>query len=108
MYTEKKNSIFHPIIVYIFTLTIFLAPLLSEIKETPFQSTLHKDVTYRQRHVEESWIHLLKCGDIIKLKSLCMCNYDFLLAAVSKLLYKHCLFSENIYNYDYYDGKLQI
>lgn len=62
------------------------APLLSEIKETPFQSTLHKDVTYRLRHVEEAWIHLLKSGDITKLKTLCMCNYDFLLAAVSAFL----------------------
>lgn len=62
---------------------IVSAPLLSEIKETPFQSTLHKDVTYRLRHVEEAWIHLLKSGDIAKLKNLCMCNYDFLLAAVS-------------------------
>ncbi|CAH0562285.1 unnamed protein product [Brassicogethes aeneus] len=69
------------------------APLMSEIKETPFQSTLHKDVTYSLRHVEESWIHLLKSGDIIKLKSLCMCNYDFLLAAVQtfSVSYLRCL-----------------
>ncbi|XP_019876166.2 protein qui-1 [Aethina tumida] len=73
------------------------APLLSEIKETPFQSTLHKDVTYSQRHVEESWIHLLKSGDIIKLKSLCMCNYDFLLAALQtfSVSYLRCLL-ENV------------
>ena len=62
---------------------IILAPLLSEIRETPFQSTVYKDVTYSQRHIEEAWIHLLLAGDTIKLKSLCMCNYDFLLAAVS-------------------------
>ncbi|XP_030746307.1 NACHT domain- and WD repeat-containing protein 1 [Sitophilus oryzae] len=69
------------------------APLLSEIKETPFQSTLHKDVTYRLRHVEEAWIHLLKSGDIIKLKNLCMCNYDFLLAALQtfSVSYLRCL-----------------
>ncbi|KAL1493229.1 hypothetical protein ABEB36_011321 [Hypothenemus hampei] len=69
------------------------APLLSEIKETPFQSTLHKDVTYSLRHVEESWIHLLKSGDISKLKNLCMCNYDFLLAALQtfSVSYLRCL-----------------
>ncbi|XP_076262611.1 NACHT domain- and WD repeat-containing protein 1 isoform X1 [Rhynchophorus ferrugineus] len=69
------------------------APLLSEINETPFQSTLHKDVTYRLRHVEEAWIHLLKSGDIIKLKNLCMCNYDFLLAALQtfSVSYLRCL-----------------
>ncbi|KAH1023078.1 hypothetical protein HUJ04_012356 [Dendroctonus ponderosae] len=69
------------------------APLLSEIKETPFQSTLHKDVTYRLRHVEEAWIHLLKSGDIAKLKNLCMCNYDFLLAALQtfSVSYLRCL-----------------
>lgn len=59
------------------------APLPSDIKETPFQSTLHRDVTYNLRHVEESWMHLLKAGDILKLKSFTICNYDFLLAAVS-------------------------
>lgn len=59
------------------------APLPSDIKETPFQSTLHRDVTYSMRHVEESWVHLLKAGDILKLKSFTICNYDFLLAAVS-------------------------
>lgn len=54
----------------------------SEPKETPFKSTLHSDVTYTLRHVEESWIHLLKAGDIVKFKTLTMLNYDFLLAAV--------------------------
>ncbi|XP_050313345.1 protein qui-1 [Anthonomus grandis grandis] len=69
------------------------APLLSDIKETPFQSTLHKDVTYRIRHIEESWIHLLKSGDIVKLKNLCMCNYDFMLAALQtfSVSYLRCL-----------------
>jgi hypothetical protein len=34
-----------------------------ESKETPFQTTLQlDDVTYSLRHVEESWIHLLKAG----------------------------------------------
>nr|CAD7393145.1 unnamed protein product [Timema cristinae] len=37
------------------------APALMENKQTPFQTTLQEDdVTYSQRHVEESWIHLLK------------------------------------------------
>jgi hypothetical protein len=36
-----------------------------ENKETPFQTTLQlDDVTYSLRHVEESWIHLLKAGMI--------------------------------------------
>jgi len=35
----------------------------TENKETPFQTTLQlDDVTYSLRHVEESWIHLLKAG----------------------------------------------
>ena len=34
-----------------------------EGKQTPFQSALPtNDVTYSLRHVEESWIHLLKAG----------------------------------------------
>jgi hypothetical protein len=45
--------------------TIFLFSDASpmENKETPFQTTLQlDDVTYSLRHVEESWIHLLKAG----------------------------------------------
>ncbi|BES93370.1 WD domain, G-beta repeat [Nesidiocoris tenuis] len=54
-----------------------------EDKQTPFQSHLHiSDVTYSLRHVEESWIHLLKAGDSSRLKQLTFCNFDFLLAAV--------------------------
>ncbi|XP_014253729.1 NACHT domain- and WD repeat-containing protein 1 [Cimex lectularius] len=52
-------------------------------KQTPFQSHLHvTDVTYSLRHVEESWIHLLKAGDSSRLKQMTFCNFDFLLAAV--------------------------
>ncbi|CAG2053361.1 unnamed protein product [Timema podura] len=59
------------------------APALMENKQTPFQTTLQEDdVTYSQRHVEESWIHLLKGGDRSRLKQLTVCNFDFLLAAV--------------------------
>ncbi|KAJ9583451.1 hypothetical protein L9F63_022204, partial [Diploptera punctata] len=55
----------------------------TENKETPFQTTLQlDDVTYSLRHVEESWIHLLKAGDSNRLKQLTVCNFDFLLAAV--------------------------
>nr|CAD7203080.1 unnamed protein product [Timema douglasi] len=58
-------------------------PDLMENKQTPFQTTLQEDdVTYSQRHVEESWIHLLKGGDRSRLKQLTVCNFDFLLAAV--------------------------
>lgn len=31
-------------------------------KDTPFQSAAVSDVTYSTRHVEESWLHLLKAG----------------------------------------------
>ncbi|XP_065201622.1 protein qui-1 isoform X2 [Planococcus citri] len=52
-------------------------------KQTPFQSCLPtNDVTYSLRHVEESWIHLLKAGDNIRMKELTLCNFDFLLASV--------------------------
>ncbi|KAK9511752.1 hypothetical protein O3M35_000355 [Rhynocoris fuscipes] len=56
---------------------------VDEEKQTPFQSHLHtNDVTYSLRHVEESWIHLLKSGDSARLKQLTFCNFDFMLAAV--------------------------
>ncbi|XP_049840536.1 protein qui-1 [Schistocerca gregaria] len=59
------------------------APSPTENKETPFQTSfLPDDVTYSLRHVEESWIHLLKAGDSCRLKQLTVCNFDFLLAAV--------------------------
>ncbi|CAH0392958.1 unnamed protein product [Bemisia tabaci] len=54
-----------------------------EGKPTPFQSALqYIDVAYSLRHVEESWIHLLKAGDTRRLKQLTFCNFDFLLASV--------------------------
>ncbi|KAL4131074.1 hypothetical protein QTP88_008425 [Uroleucon formosanum] len=46
------------------------------------ETVIHNDMTYSLRHVEESWIHLLKAGDYIRLKELTLCNFDFLLAAV--------------------------
>lgn len=58
------------------------APLPADLKDTPFNSTLHSDVTYTNRHIEEAWIHLLKAGDPVKLRTLTVCNFDFLLAAV--------------------------
>ncbi|PNF24563.1 hypothetical protein B7P43_G05388 [Cryptotermes secundus] len=61
-------------------------PTPVESKETPFQTTLQlDDVTYSLRHVEESWIHLLKAGDSNRLKQLTVCNFDFLLAAVQTI-----------------------
>ncbi|XP_068081226.1 protein qui-1 [Anabrus simplex] len=65
-----------------------------ESKETPFQTTLiPDDVTYSLRHVEESWIHLLKAGDSSRLKQLTVCNFDFLLAAVQtvSISYLRCV-----------------
>lgn len=62
------------------------APLPTDTtKDTPFNSTLHSDVTYSNRHIEEAWIHLLKAGDTVKLRTLTVCNFDFLLAAVSSI-----------------------
>ncbi|VVC25017.1 Hypothetical protein CINCED_3A014644 [Cinara cedri] len=46
------------------------------------ETIIHNDMTYSLRHVEESWIHLLKAGDNMRLKELTLCNFDFLLAAV--------------------------
>ncbi|XP_050542429.1 protein qui-1 isoform X2 [Daktulosphaira vitifoliae] len=46
------------------------------------ETIIHNDMTYSLRHVEESWIHLLKAGDNQRLKELTLCNFDFLLAAV--------------------------
>lgn len=41
------------------------------------------DVSYSTRHVEESWHHLMKSEDTAKFKQIAVCNFDFLLAAVS-------------------------
>lgn len=41
------------------------------------------DISYSIRHVEESWHHLIKSDDSKKLKEIAVCNFDFLLAAVS-------------------------
>ncbi|XP_034933773.1 NACHT domain- and WD repeat-containing protein 1 [Chelonus insularis] len=55
-------------------------------KETPFQSAPQsQDVTYTLRHVEEAWLHLLRAGDVKKLKKLAVCAFDFLLAAVQMI-----------------------
>lgn len=45
------------------------------------------DISYSIRHVEESWHHLLKSGDREKLKSIAVCNFDFLLASVNSIFY---------------------
>lgn len=47
---------------------LFKVPPVEEEKQTPFQSQLQaNDVTYSLRHVEESWIHLLKAGGQLQL-----------------------------------------
>lgn len=52
-------------------------------KKTPFQSRPRSnDTAYNLRHVEEAWLHLLRAGDVEKLKKLAVCAFDFLLAAV--------------------------
>ncbi|XP_017765803.1 PREDICTED: NACHT domain- and WD repeat-containing protein 1 [Eufriesea mexicana] len=55
-------------------------------KETPFQSRPRsQDTAYNLRHVEEAWLHLLRAGDVEKLKKLAVCAFDFLLAAVQMI-----------------------
>ena len=55
-------------------------------KETPFQSRPRsQDTAYNIRHVEEAWLHLLRAGDVEKLKKLAVCAFDFLLAAVQTI-----------------------
>ncbi|XP_076235892.1 protein qui-1 [Calliopsis andreniformis] len=55
-------------------------------KETPFQSRPRShNTTYTLRHVEEAWLHLLRAGDVEKLKKLAVCAFDFLLAAVQMI-----------------------
>lgn len=51
------------------------------------------DISYSIRHVEESWHHLLKSCDRDKLKSIAVCNFDFLLASVQtvSISYLRCL-----------------
>lgn len=56
------------------------------IKSTPFQSIPQsQDITYTMRHVEEAWLHLLRAGDVDKLKRFAVCAFDFLLAAVQMI-----------------------
>ncbi|XP_015605935.1 NACHT domain- and WD repeat-containing protein 1 isoform X2 [Cephus cinctus] len=55
-------------------------------KETPFQSAPQsQDITYTLRQVEEAWLHLLRAGDVERLKRLAVCAFDFLLAAVQMI-----------------------
>ncbi|XP_071874165.1 protein qui-1 [Bombus fervidus] len=55
-------------------------------KETPFQSRPRsQDTAYNMRHVEEAWLHLLRAGDVEKLKKLAVCAFDFLLASVQMI-----------------------
>lgn len=49
------------------------------------------DISYSIRHVEESWHHLIKSDDSKKLKEIAVCNFDFLLAAVSLSLLSDCI-----------------
>lgn len=60
------------------------------IADNPSDSVVSKlynpsgvDVSYSTRHVEESWHHLMKSEDTAKFKQIAVCNFDFLLAAVS-------------------------
>lgn len=48
-----------------------------------FYNPIAADVSYSMRHVEESWHHLMRSDDVDKFKQIAVCNFDFLLAAVS-------------------------
>lgn len=61
-------------------------PASPPAKETPFATTpQHDNITYTLRHVEEAWLHLLRSGDVEKLKKLAVCAFDFLLAGVQMI-----------------------
>lgn len=69
-----------------------------ENKETPFQTTLQlDDVTYSLRHVEESWIHLLKAGmrTISSKKGKIPFSYFLIIAVFSSLCSEHVC--KNVY-----------
>ncbi|KAJ2938260.1 hypothetical protein O0L34_g17601 [Tuta absoluta] len=63
------------------------------LDSTPFHSGSRTAAAFTQRHVEESWLHLLLAGDFSKLKDLTVCNFDFLLAAVQTVTisYLRCI-----------------
>ncbi|KAL0840162.1 hypothetical protein ABMA28_015455 [Loxostege sticticalis] len=63
------------------------------LDSTPFHSGSRTAAAFTQRHVEESWLHLLLAGDFTKLKDLTVCNFDFLLAAVQTVTisYLRCI-----------------
>lgn len=48
-----------------------------------FYNPISADISYSMRHVEESWHHLMRSDDLNKFKQIAVCNFDFLLAAVS-------------------------
>lgn len=50
---------------------------------TAQQISFGMDISYNIRHVEEAWHHLIQSDDTQKLKEIAVCNFDFLLAAVS-------------------------
>lgn len=69
---------------------------------TPFQSGRRAMAApFTQRHVEESWLHLLLAGDFTRLKDLTICNFDFLHAAVGHieylLLFLYHLYKKKLY-----------
>ncbi|XP_059616881.1 protein qui-1 isoform X2 [Phlebotomus argentipes] len=51
------------------------------------------ELSYSVRHVEESWHHLMRSEDTEKLKTIAMCNFDFLLASLQtvSISYLRCL-----------------
>ncbi|KAH9645257.1 hypothetical protein HF086_000420 [Spodoptera exigua] len=63
------------------------------LDSTPFHSATRTAAAFTQRHVEESWLHLLLAGDFSKLKDLTVCNFDFLLASVQTVTisYLRCI-----------------
>lgn len=62
---------------------------------TAQQISFGMDISYNIRHVEEAWLHLIQSDETQKLKEIAVCNFDFLLAAVSIFLQNLLHFTKN-------------
>lgn len=85
------NNLFIKVLIYIYKVFIFyffniaankphLCDAVSTMSAMPLPGS---DISYSIRHVEEGWHHLIKSDDTKRLKEIAVCNFDFLLAAVS-------------------------
>ncbi|XP_055702272.1 protein qui-1 [Phlebotomus papatasi] len=74
---------------------LHLQPTIHEetVSSRPSNMLPWAELSYSVRHVEESWHHLMRSEDTGKLKTIAMCNFDFLLAALQtvSISYLRCL-----------------